>query len=395
MIFGSFIYTSEELDSGAITMKRGGVADLKLHPGRAPHWLVKRMIPMARTLCQFIVDEFGTAELLQRLADPVWFQALSNVLGYDWDSSGSTTVTCGVLKAALDFEQHGLIGVGGKGLASRKVPTQLRALEDYGLDGAGLVEISRSVAKVDNAGIQDGYNLYHHMFFVDSEENWTVVQQGMDYASNDARRYHWSSFDVVSFIEEPHSGLISGQVRDSALDMTSKDSKECRKISVDISKEDPARVRRYFENVKAYGQSTLIPWIEGTGTPQELPSYKVTPTRMDWDAVRRAYETQPSTYEELLFMNGVGPATVRGLSLISEMIFGTPASWADPVRMCFAFGGKDGVPFPVPRKAYDSAITFMEQALNDSKVGRQDKVLGLKRLGNFAPPILLARGITT
>lgn len=376
-------------------MKRGGVADLKLHPGRAPPWLVKRMIPMARTLCQFIVDEFGTAELLQRLADPVWFQALSNVLGYDWDSSGSTTVTCGVLKTALDFEQHGMIGVGGKGLASRKVPTQLRALEDYGLDGAGLVDISRSVAKVDNAGIQDGYNLYHHMFFVDSGENWTVVQQGMDYDSNDARRYHWSSFDVASFIEEPHSGLISGQVRDSALDMTSKNSAECRKISVDIAKEDPARVRRYFENIRAYGQSTLIPWIEGTGSPQELPSYKVTPTRMDWDAVRRAYETQPSNYEELLFMNGVGPATVRGLSLISEMIFGTPASWADPVRMCFAFGGKDGVPFPVPRKAYDSAIAFMEQALNDSKVGRQDKVLGLKRLRNFAPPVLLVRETTT
>ena len=375
-------------------MKRGGVADLKLHPGRAPHWLVKRMIPMARALCQFIVDEFGTAELLQRLADPVWFQALSNVLGYDWDSSGSTTVTCGVLKTALNFEQHGMIGVGGKGLASKKVPAQLRALEDYGLDGAGLVDISRSVAKVDNAGIQDGYNLYHHMFFVDSEENWTVVQQGMDYDSNDARRYHWTSFNLSSFIEEPHSGLISGQIRDSALDMTSKDSAECRKVSVDIAREDPARVRRYFEDIRAYGQATLIPWIEGDGTPKELPSYKVTPTRMDWNAVRHAYETQPYHYDELLFLNGVGPATVRGLSLISEMIFGTPASWADPVRMCFAFGGKDGVPFPVPREAYDSAIDFMEQTLNDSKVRRQDKVLGLKRLRSFAPPVLLARGMT-
>ena len=370
-------------------MKRGGVADLKLHPGRAPPWLVKRMIPMARALCQFIVDEFGTAELLQRLADPVWFQALSNVLGYDWDSSGSTTVTCGVLKTALDFEQHGMIAVGGKGLASKKVPAQLRALEDYGLDGAGLVDISRSVAKVDNAGIQDGYNLYHHMFFVDSEENWTVVQQGMGYDSNDARRYHWTSFNLASFIEEPHSGLISGQIRDSVLDMTSKDSAECRKVSVDIAREDPARIRRYFEDIRAYGQATLIPWIDGDGTPKELPSYKVTPTRMDWEAVRRAYETQPSQYDELLFINGVGPATVRGLSLISEMIFGTPASWADPVRMCFAFGGKDGVPFPVPRKAYDSAISFMEKALTESTVGRQDKVLGLKRLGSFAPPVLL------
>ncbi|MFW9805275.1 MAG: DUF763 domain-containing protein [Candidatus Thorarchaeota archaeon] len=374
-------------------MKRGGVADLKLHPGKAPHWLVKRMIPMARMLCQFIVDEFGTSELLQRIADPIWFQALSNVLGYDWDSSGSTTVTCGVLKTALDLEEHGVLAVGGKGAASRKVPEQLRALEDYGLDGAGLVDISRSVAKVDSAGIQDGYQLYHHVFFIDKEENWTVVQQGMDYESDDARRYHWSSFITDSFIDEPHSGLISGQRRDTALDMTSRKSEECRKVSVDIIKEDPNRIKRYFEDVKSYGQSTLISWIEGDESPQVLPAYKVMPTRMDWDAVRRAYETQPSNYESLLFMRGIGPATVRGLSLISEMIFGTPASWADPVRMCFAFGGKDGVPFRVPRKDYDSAIEFMEQALSDSKVGRRDKVLGLKRLQKFAPPILVEKEV--
>ncbi len=387
------IYVNPVHCIGDVVLKRGGVADLKLHPGKAPHWLVKRMIPMARSLCEFIVDEFGTFELLQRLADPVWFQALSNVLGYDWDSSGSTTVTCGVLKTALDFESHGMIGIGGKGMASRKVPAELRALEDYGLDGAGLVDISRLVAKVDNAGIQDGYNLYQHMFFVDSEENWTVVQQGMDSDSNDARRYHWSSFITDSFIDEPHSGLISGEVKDGALDMTSRKSEACREVSLDIIKEDPARVRRYFEDIKSYGQSTLIPWIEGDGTAQDLPAYKVLPTRMDWDAVRRAYETQPSDYESLLFMKGVGPATVRGLSLISEMIFGSPASWADPVRMCFAFGGKDGVPFPVPRKDYDKAIDYMEQALMDSKVGRQDKFLGLKRLRNFAPPILVERKV--
>jgi hypothetical protein len=316
------------------------------------------MIPMASALCEFIVDEFGTPELLKRLSDPIWFQALSNVLGYDWDSSGSTTVTCGVLKSALTFENHSMVGVGGKGAASRKVPERLRALEDYGLDGTGLIE------------------------------NWTVVQQGMDFNSDDARRYHWTSFETDSFVEEPHTGLISGQVKESTLDMTSKDSDECRKTSVDIAKEDPTRIRRYFEDVKSYGESTLLPWIEGDGTSRELPVYKVVPTRMNWNAVRRAYETQPTDYEGLLFMDGIGPATVRGLSLISEMIFGSPPSWADPVRMCFAFGGKDGVPFPVPRKDYDKAIQFMEQALNDAKMGRQEQVLGLKRLRAFAPPIL-------
>lgn len=346
------------------------------------------MIPMADALCKFIVDEFGTSELLHRLADPVWFQALSNVLGYDWDSSGSTTVTCGVLKSALDFETHGMVGIGGKGIASKKVPEQLRALEDYGLDGARLVDISKAVAKVDNAGVQDGYQLYQHLFFVDSEENWTVVQQGLDSKNNDARRYHWTADETRSYIDEPHTGLISGEIKDCALDMTSHKSEECRQVSLDIIKEDPARIRRYFEDIKSYGETTLIPWLDEDNAEIALPAYKVIPTRMDWNAVRRAYETQPEDYEGLLLMDGFGPATVRGLSLISEMIFGTPPSWSDPVRMCFAFGGKDGVPFPVPRKDYDKAIAFMEQALNDAKMGRREKVLGLKRLRKFAPPVL-------
>jgi hypothetical protein len=346
------------------------------------------MIPMASALCKFIVDEFGTSELLLRLSDPVWFQALSNVLGYDWDSSGSTTVTCGVLKSALSFETHDMVGIGGKGLASKKVSQQLRALEDYGLDGSSLVDISKAVAKVDNAGVQDGYQLYQHLFFVDSKENWTVVQQGMDHKNNDARRYHWTAKETKSYIDEPHTGLISGQVKDCTLDMTSKNSNACRKVSIDIVREDPARVRRYFEDIKSYGESTLIPWLDGDGPNCTLPSYKVVPIRMNWNAVREAYETQPDNYEDVLLMDGLGPATIRGLSLIAEMIFGAPPSWSDPVRMCFAFGGKDGVPFPVPRKDYDKAIDFMEQVLNDAKIGRRDKVLGFKRLREFAPPIL-------
>ena len=203
------------------TMKRSGVADLKLHPGRAPHWLVKRMMPMASALCEFIVDEYGTTELLKRLADPIYFQALSNVLGFDWDSSGSTTVTCGVLASVLNLETHGVVGLGGKGTASTRTPEQLRALEDYGLDGGRLADVSRLVAKVDNAAIQDGYQLYQHVFFVDTDENWTVVQQGMNGESGDARRYHWCSNQVTNFVEEPHSGIVSGEIAKSCLLYTS------------------------------------------------------------------------------------------------------------------------------------------------------------------------------
>ena len=376
-------------------MKRAGVADLKLHPGKAPHWLVKRMMPMASALCEFITDEFGPHELLRRLADPVYFQALSNVLGYDWDSSGSTTVTCGVLRSVLTFDKHGMVAAGGKGLASMKTPDQLRALEDYGMDGSALAEFSKKVAKVDNAAIQDGYSLYQHVFFVDTEENWTVVQQGMDSKTNDARRYHWTSEEVDSFINEPHSGMISGEVKKSALDMTSMESEDCRKTSVDIIKEDPIKVRRLLDDVRSYGETTLIPWLEGDEQPKVMPSYKVVPRRMNWNAVRKAYETQPSDYENLLFIDGIGPAAVRGLSLISEMIYGSAPSWSDPVRMTFAFGGKDGVPFPVPRKAYDEAIDFMEKAIEEAKLGRKDKVVGLRRLMKFSPPALNAeKGIS-
>ncbi|MHA2374401.1 MAG: DUF763 domain-containing protein, partial [Candidatus Thorarchaeota archaeon] len=318
----------------------------------------------------------------------VYFQALSNVLGYDWDSSGSTTVTCGVLRSVLSFERHGMVGAGGKGLASMKIPEQLRALEDRGLDGARLADLSKAVSKVDNAAVQDGYSLYQHLFFVDGDENWTVIQQGMDRNSNDARRYHWISEDVKSFVEEPHTGMISGEVKKITLDLTSKESEECRKTTVDIVKEEPVKVRRLFEDIKPYGETTLIPWLDDAQQSNTLPSYKVVPSRMDWSAVRRAYETQPSDYEELLFMDGIGPATIRGLSLISEMIYGSAPSWSDPVKMTFAFGGKDGVPFPVPRKEYDEAITFMEQAINEAKLGRKDKVVGLRRLRKFAPPIL-------
>ncbi len=369
-----------------VQMRRSGVADLRLHPGRAPHWLVKRMMPMASAICEFIVDEYGTTELLRRLADPVYFQALSNVLGYDWDSSGSTTVTCGVLKSVLSFETHGVVAVGGKGRASLRVPEQLRALEDFGLDGAQLADTSRMVAKVDNAAVQDGYSLYQHVFFVDADGDWTVVQQGMNDKSGDARRYHWCSEHVDNIVEEPHSGMISGKVEEHVLDMTAGSSSSCRDTSVDLVKEGVPRLRRMFENLRPYGQSTLLDWIEPDGRTLQVPAYKVLPRRMNWNAVRRAYEIEPRGYEELLRVEGIGPATVRGLALISEMIYGEPPSWSDPVRMTFAFGGKDGVPFPVPRKNYDEAIVFLRQALEEAKLGRRDRVVALKRLRQFAPP---------
>lgn len=374
-------------------MKRAGVADLHLHPGRAPRWLLKRMAAMADILFKVMVDEHGPFECLQRLGDPLWFQALSNVLGFDWDSSGTTTVLCGVLHSVLRSERHGLIAVGGKGARSRQVPSKLTALaEELDLSehrGKELVHASKMTAKVDSAALQDGYDLYHHMFFLEPEKGaWTVVQQGMDPDSRTSRRYHWVSEGLTTFVEEPHSGLVSGKQQQTVLDLTARKSRKCRETCTIISREEsPRRIRRQFLALRpppSYQKTTLMHWSEPSESSYmsstEITYHRVFPHRMDWKAVKRVYDIQPSNFEELLTVRGMGASTIRGLALLSEMVYGEPPSWQDPVRMTFAFGGKDGVPFPVNRRSYDAAIGFLEDAIDRAKLDKKEKLQAFRRL---------------
>ena len=372
-------------------MKRSGFAELPLHGGKAPAWLVKRMIKLANCIVAVILEEYGRDVFLRRLADPYWFQALGCVLGYDWHSSGVTTVLTGVLKSAIEPSEFGLAVCGGKGRASRKAPSEISSAgEALGLSTGKINELryaSRMSAKIDNSALQDGYQLYHHAFFLTEDGRWAVIQQGMDIADRTARRYHWLSENLKDFVVEPHSAIISDHRNPYALDMTAKESEGCRKVSVDIVKEPPKKIARSLGLLRRTRQRMLDEWMPNEENmerfrPQRFLSM---PVRINWKAVKRAYEFQPRNYEELLSIRGIGPATVRGLALISELIYGEEPSWRDPVKYSFAYGGKDGVPFPVDRKAMDESISILKQAIENARLQDKEKFRSLRRLRKILP----------
>jgi len=372
-------------------LKRSGFAELPLHGGKAPSWLVKRMIKLANCIVAVILEEYGRDVFLRRLADPYWFQALGCVLGYDWHSSGVTTVLTGVLKSAIEPSEFGLAVCGGKGRASRKAPSEISSAgEALGLSTGKINELryaSRMSAKIDNSALQDGYRLYHHAFFLTEDGRWAVIQQGMDIADRTARRYHWLSENLKDFAVEPHSAIISDHRNPYALNMTAKESEGCRKVSVDIVKEPPKKIARSLGLLRRTRQRMLDEWMPNEENierfrPQRFLSM---PVRINWKAVKRAYEFQPRNYEELLSIRGIGPATVRGLALISELIYGEEPSWRDPVKYSFAYGGKDGVPFPVDRKAMDESISILRQAIENARLQDKEKFRSLRRLREILP----------
>ncbi len=372
-------------------MKRSGIATLKLHGGAAPWWLLSRMKPLAKCIFAVITDEFGSDMILKRLADPVWFQALSMVLGFDWNSSGTTTTTCGVLKSVLNFEEHGIQCCGGKGSRSRNTPSELQDLQNNPLFNGSpekLIYASKMSAKVDNTAIQDGYQLYHHCIFVSIDNQWTVVQQGMNLNEKLSRRYHWYSEGLKSFVEEPPENIIGQKVHDTVLDMTAHESEEARKASIDLSKESPNAILKNYKLLTSYNKTTLLNWIQPTGVKIPIIHYELLPKKMNWDTLKRIYEFRPQNYEELISLQGVGPATVRGLALISELIYNTVPSWKDPVKFSFAYGGKDGVPFPVDIKAMDRSIQILKEAIQSAKLGEKDKLQAIKRLKVFSEKVL-------
>jgi len=368
-------------------LKRTGVARLPLHYGKAPRWLVVRMIKLASEMVTVIVDEYGQDEFLRRISDPFWFQALGCVLGYDWHSSGVTTVLTGVLKNAIDPTEQGLAVCGGKGKTSLQAPMEISRLgEKFGFSTDKVDRLqyaSRMSAKVDNAAIQAGYSLYHHAFFVTEHGKWAVVQQGMSVKDRTARRYHWLSENVKDFVVEPHDAVVGDVKREAALDMTAKESEGCQKTSTDIVKEEARKVMKMLKSIRPAYQKSLQEWIpEVTWKEYAIDVFSL-PRNLNWKAVKRAYDFQPKNYEELLGIRGIGPATVRALALISELIYDEKPSWKDPVRYSFCVGGKDGVPFPVDRTTYDETIEILENAVKQAKVGGKEKINAIKRLSNF------------
>jgi hypothetical protein len=375
--------------------------NLPLHGGRAPSYLVRRMVKLSYAISKVIVDEYGQHELLKRLADPLWFQAFGCVLGFDWHSSGVTTVVTGVLKQSLKEDVQAISVAGGKGRKSTEAKYEIPRLAEshYNLSSRkieDLIYASRIAAKVDNAAIQDGYSLYHHVILFDENGNWTIVQQGMNPTNRMARRYHWISDDLKSFVSEPHAGIIGNHKSANVLDMTSIKSIENQKVSLELARSEVDYLKSSVHkvvtatNIPQKGVESLDSWIapndKNINNEKDfrcVECYEM-PRKLDWNAFRKCYDIQPQNYEQLISVPGIGPASIRALSLIGEIIFGTKASWQDPVKYNFAHGGKDGVPHPVARRTYDRSISYLSSAIEGAEIEREQRILALRKLAEFS-----------
>ncbi|NHI93941.1 MAG: DUF763 domain-containing protein [Candidatus Lokiarchaeota archaeon] len=372
-------------------MNRSGITDLHLHPGKAPQWLLKRMKPMCKQILHVIHDEYGADEILERLSNPLFFQCLSNVLGFDWDSSGVTVVLCGVLKSVFS-EDLEILGAGGKGKRSRETISDIERIAeklDFSEeDVKELQENSRMVAKIDNTAIQDGYNLYHHCMFISNSKKWIVIQQGMNNQNSMSRRYHWISTNLKDFLNDPPEKII-GTKKSRVLNLASSKSQNNRSTTIDLIKDGPKRIQRMFEHFNSYSNTSLINFFDESDPmgKKAVLYHKLFPRRMNWDALEHLYNFQPENYESILKTPGIGPATVRGLSLISDIIYGESPSWKDPVKFSYAYGGKDGVPFPVDRKAYDKSISLLKNAVRNAKLGNKEELNSIRRLKKFSEKI--------
>jgi hypothetical protein len=367
------------------------LATLPLHGGKAPSWLTVRMRKLAKEIADIMIEEYGTTTFIERLSDPYWFQAFGCVLAYDWHSSGVTTVVTGILKTAITPEEHGIAVCGGKGKTSRKTPGDIAAAgEKFGFSEEtikALTYSSKMAAKVDNTAIQAGYQLYHHAFLVTRDEKWAVIQQGMSDLDSSARRYHWLSENVTDFVVEPENAIVGDLKRQAALNMVAKTSEGARRASVDLAKEPTRKLMNLIQTAaKPINQTSLQNWMPQTDDPwQQTLNTLNMPRNINWDTMSRVYEFQPRNYEELLSVKGVGPATVRGLALVAELIYGEKPSWDDPVKFSFGFGGKDGVPYPVDRKAMDESIQILKQSVTEAKIGEKEKLRSLEKLRRFVP----------
>ncbi len=355
-------------------MKKSGTADLPLYSGPIPGWLFDRMTTLGGAIAEAIILEKGHAEFLRRLADPFWFQSFGAVLGMDWNSSGVTTAVMSALKRSLNPRSHelGLYVCGGKGRHSLQTPNELVAVGDKtGLDGHQLAYCSRLSAKVDNSAVQDGFQLYLHSFVVSQTGNWSVVQQGMNTEgeSASARRYHWHSGSLQSFVDEPHAA-VCGISQGTILNLVAREAKPSQEAMLQIVGEEPERMLREIKRL-------VMP------TRKDVTAKDIDLKRLG-SILWLAQEEAPKDFENLLMLKGLGPRTVQSLALVSEVIHGTPLRFSDPARFSFAHGGKGRRPFAVPTTVYDETIQTLKTSVERAKLGETDRQQALKKLASMA-----------
>src|SRR6478672_6393170 len=358
---------------------RTGSALLPLHGGRVPGWLADRMTRLGAVMSQAIVHHYGRDELLRRLAHPFWFQSFGAVIGMDWHSSGITTRVIGALKRGLASLQDelGIHVCGGRGRFSRQTPHELLSIgERVGFDGAAFAQTSRLVAKVDSAAVQDGFELYLHSFIVADDGRWTVVQQGMNGGRKQARRYHWLSEGLTSFVDEPHAA-IEGRAQGEIINLTDRRAEASRLGQIEIlSSLGPDGIIRELRASAAHddtGRSMKCrePQLPNLLLPQhhDVRTIDVSLRRLHGNLAAAA-NRGPVDFVELLLTPGVGARTIRALALVAEVVHGSPYRFNDPARFSLAHGGKDGHPFPVPLRVYDETIRILKSAVQKAKLGR-------------------------
>ena len=332
------------------------------------------MVKLSREITSHIVAEFGSEEMLRRLSDPFWFQAFGCVLGFDWHSSGVTTTVTGAVKEGIrGLEKDlGFFAGGGKGAVSRNTPSEIEAAcERLSIDARPLVYASRMSAKVDSAAVQDGYQLYHHAFFFTPSGQWAVVQQGMNDANGMARRYHWLSASLESYVNEPHAAVCA-QSAAPTLNLVAAESAPVRASSADLSRQKPEVVLSAIKELPLLSMPRRHAVLLADVNPQYLQKILL-----------KTYDRAPADFETLLGTEGVGGRTLRALALVSEIIYGTPASTRDPARFSFAHGGKDGFPYPVDTGTYDKTVETLRAAVTKAGIDRSERVAALKRLVKF------------
>ncbi len=364
---------------------------MPLHGGRVPKWLSERMERLGRVVVEALVIEYGRTEVLRRLAHPFWFQSLGCVMGMDWHSSGITTSVMGALKRSLApvEDELGIYVCGGRGKASRKTPAELLSVANRtGLDGRMFGRYSRLVAKIDSAALQDGFQIYLHNFVVDADGNWVVVQQGMDTESGFARRYHWLSEGLQSFIDDPHAG-IDGDSRGSLINLVDSRSSGARQMSLELVEDGPDRTLKMLREARRKSAETPVAEQIGLFDHLDMPEHHdVRPSdvneRRFHAAIAAAADTGPEDFETLLLTKGLGARTLESLALVAEVLHGKPSRFQDPARFSMAHGGKDGYPFPVPLDVYDETIRVMRAAVAAARLGNRDRMESMKRLDTQA-----------
>jgi hypothetical protein len=356
-------------------MKRSGVADLPLHGGRVPAWLAERMVKLGTAISESVLYDYGPSELLSRLSDPFWFQALGSVMGMDWHSSGITTSVLGALKRGLNprARELGIYICGGRGRHSRRTPDELHAVaEQTSLDGEALVRTSRLTARIDNNAIADGFQIYLHTFILSKAGEWAVVQQGMNDSRGLARRYHWHSAGVRDFTSDPHTAIV-GENQGAIMNLVDSHAGPARNALLEIVRQRP-------DATLQEARKLVLP------AHHDVRAENVDLNRLG-AVLAAAYERDFRDFASLLLLENLGPRTLQSLALIAEVVHGAPTRFSDPARFSFALGGKDRHPFPVPLKTYDESIAVLRRSLEAAKLGDPDKLDGFRRLDRFVRAI--------